>query len=290
MENNDSNMKQIDIPKKHDIGNYTMNQYFTYNMLIILIIATAWILGKNDHDTIKWWFVLIMPLLLIVRIPDFVKKQYHHFLVEMCYYVNVVSVGFILFGFDIRYVFSFLHGPLMMYSIFAGDAFVPHDLSKTTSFAVHTFGTVVSRRLYWTSGATNILSYDDLTYDSFTHYLLWGAIMYLCWILPYSFYLLSYKGTSLTMIRYTLKIKESESISTFRKLKYLFSHIVSTFCTLSLGIVLMHIWQLDYIMVFIQLLSGLIQGGWHYYSQGHRLNFYKMMTQYLVSGKRQKID
>jgi hypothetical protein len=93
------------------------------------------------------------------------------------------------------------------------------------------------------------------------------------------------------MIRYALKIKESENITTLRKLKYLINHALSTFCTLMFGIVLMHVWQLDYTMVFLQLLSGLIQGGWYYYSQGHRLNFYKMISQYLVSNRQsEKID
>lgn len=269
---------------------FTMWQSMTYNMLLVLIVATGWILGKNDHDIIKYWFVTVMPMLLIMRIPDFLKRGYHHFLVEMCYYVNVMSVFFILFNFDIRYIFPFLHGPLMVYSIVAGDAFVPHDLSKTTSFAIHSFGTVISRRLYWSSADNIVLTFNDLTFDTFTHYLQYCVAMYLCWMIPYFWYLLKYKGKSLTMIRHTLKLKDQDHISTFKKAKYLFSHALSTILTLMFGIVLMHVWQLDYAMVCVQLLSGLIQGSWYYYSCGHRLNYYKIISQYLASDASKKID
>lgn len=250
---------------------YTFKEYVSYMFLNVLNLVTVWLLGKNDHYTLRYWFAIIMACLLIIRVPDFQKRKYHHFFAEMCYFINFVTMFVLLKNEDIRCVFPFLHGPLLLYAIFSGDAFVPHNLPRSTSFALHTFGTVVSRKILWSGDPSLLLSLDDLYAGSYWIYIKGCAITYLLWFVPYSIYVFWYKGTSMTMIKYTKKLNIDNDVSNYEKNIYLLKHAILTFISVSFGIVLMHCRILDNIMVGLQIISGLVQGGYYYYSDGKKL-------------------
>jgi hypothetical protein len=205
----------------------------------------------------------------------------------MCYFVNILAMYFLLMDYDVKPIYPYLHGPLLLYAIVSGDAFIPHDLSKTTSFALHTFGTIITRRLYW--NGSNALSLDNLTPDSYTYYLKICMGIYFVWFLPYSCYVFWYKGKSLTMIKYTLKLKEDDYVSFITKIIYLLKHMIVTACSISLGIVLMHCNLLDNIMCGVQILSGIIQGS-YYYSNGKKLKIIDIAKSYLLTQTNGDLD
>jgi hypothetical protein len=246
--------------------------------LMVLCIATSWLLGKNDHYTLKYWFAIIMGCLLLIRIPDFKKKKYHHFFAELCYYVNVLTMIILLTNIDIRYIFPFLHGPLLIYAVFSGDAFIPHSMPRSTSFALHTFGTVVSRRLLWTGDSSMLLNFDDLFAGTYWTYLQTSIIIYLGWFIPYTCYVFWYNGTSMTMLKYAQKLDIKDQVSTGAKVIYLVKHMILTIIAVSIGIILMHNWILDYIVVAIQIISGFVQGGYYYYSGGKKMKIVAALT------------
>jgi hypothetical protein len=258
---------------------YSLREYVSYLFLMVLFTATTWLLGKNDHQLLKYWFPIVMIGLLALRIPDFMTKKYHHFLSEMCYYVNIIAIIILINGYDIRYVIPFLHGPLLSYAIFSGDAFVPNDLPRTTSFAIHALGTVISRRLYWSGDAKLWLDMNDLISGSFVYYFAVSFLIYLIWFVPYSCYVFWYKGESLTMLRYTLKLHVSEEVSKSTKLRYLFGHMFGTMFSIVLGVILMHNWLLDDIFVGAQILSGFVQGAYYYYSGGKKIKLFRSKQQ-----------
>lgn len=181
----------------------------------------------------------------------------------------------LLYDYDIKYIYPFLHGPLLIYSITSCDAFIPHSLYRTTSFIIHTFGTVVSRRLYW-DGLGETLNMDfkttDEFYASFYSHFIKCFMVYLVWFIPYALYVFSYSGSSITMLRYILKTEDN--VSTYNKLKYLINHLLGTMIGVSLGIVLMHNWKLDYVCVILQIMCGFLQGGYYYYSDGKKLKLF----------------
>lgn len=255
---------------------FTQLEYFSYIFSLILLLATGWLLGFNDHIILKYWFTFVMSILLLIRIPDFKHRKYQHFFYELCYFVNIYAMYILLMDKDIKIVYPYLHGPLLLYAIVSADAFIPHDLYRTTSFALHTFGTIVSRRLYWwgTSYA------GALTVSSFMHYFKASSLIYLCWFIPYSIYVITYNGKELTMIRYILKLKRDDSISINTRILYLFKHMTLTALTISFGILLMHYNTLDNIMCSIQVLSGIIQGSYYYYSNGKKLKFIILVKTY----------
>jgi hypothetical protein len=258
---------------------YSQTEYFSYIFSICILVTTGWILGHDNDLLIKYWYTIIMSLLLVIRIPDFKKRKYHHFLSELCYFVNLSAIYFMLMELDIKSIYPYLHGPLLLYAIFSGDAFIPHDLSKTTSFALHSFGTIVTRHLYWKSD--KILTLNDLTTDTFIHYLKICIGIYLMWFLPYSCYVFCYKGKSLTMIKYTLKLKEEDSVKFIVKVSYLLKHMTMTIFSISIGILLMHWYQLDNFMCGMQILSGIIQGS-YYYRYSKKLKFINLVKEFYI--------
>ena len=257
---------------------YSQLEYFSYIFSLGILVFTGWMLGYNDHSLLKYWYSFIMSLLLVFRIGDFKQKKYHHFFSEMCYFVNILAIYFLLMEFDLKPIYPYLHGPLLLYAIVSGDAFIPHDLSKTTSFALHSFGTIITRRLYW-NGQSN-LSLIDLSLDSYFHYLKICMGIYFLWFIPYACYVFMYRGKSLTMIKYTLKLKEEDNVCFRIKLTYLLKHVILTMCSISIGIIMMHWKNLDNIMCGVQICSGIIQGS-YYYSNGKKLKILYLIKDYL---------
>jgi hypothetical protein len=253
--------------------------YFSYIFTLSILVSTGWILGNNNEKVIKYWYCVIMSLLLIIRIPDFRNKKYHHFFSEMCYFVNLLTIYFLLFNFDIKPIYPYLHGPLLFYAIFSGDAFVPNDLTKTTSFALHSFGTIISRHIYW--NGNNTYNLDDFNMYSYFYYIKTCMSIYLMWFIPYSFYVLWYKGKSLTMIKYTLKLKLDEEVKLFTKISYLIKHLIITLIIINMGIVSLYCYELNIFICALQLISGIIQGS-HFSITGKKLKFINVINTFLL--------
>jgi len=251
-----------------DKPKHPFDQYLTYLLTMVLLISTSWIMGYGDHKIIRPWFVFTMILLLSMRVVHFYRKGYLLFFLELCYYINTISIATIYYELDITLIYPFVHGPLMMFSIFSADAAIPHELPRTTSYAIHSFCSIVSRRLYWTYN-----SEMNLTFESFQYYWMRSFVVYLGWMLPYLLYLFMYNGKRLTIIRDTYHMPPTTYISNWFKLRYIFLHMLSVMIGLCIGVVALHSWSLSWTIVGVQLFSGLIQGGYYYYSDGHRLNY-----------------
>ena len=146
---------------------YSQNEYFSYIFLIFISLTTAWLLGNNS-SLLRLWYSVVMTILLCARSYDFRQKKYHHFLSEFCYYINFITIWYLLKNYDIKKIYPYLHGPLLLFSIVSGDAFIPHDLPRTTTFALHIFGTLITRKIY--SNSNYVLTMDDLTWDAFQFY------------------------------------------------------------------------------------------------------------------------
>ena len=91
----------------------TFTNYIIYIFLIFEIIGTAWMCGYNDHYLLRLWYTFTMITLFVTRICSFYRKDYMMYLLEMCYVVNIVSIFFVYFDFGIKYIYPFLHGPLI---------------------------------------------------------------------------------------------------------------------------------------------------------------------------------
>lgn len=251
----------------------TFQNYIIYLFLMFEIVGTAWICGSNDHALLRTWFTFTMITLFVTRLYSFYKKGYLLYLWEMCYFVNLVSIPMIYNDIGMNYIYPFLHGPLIAYSLIFGDALILHDLDKTTSLAIHSFGAIITRRLYWQGDQSLILSLEDLTLESFGQQMLVSIGCYLLWVIPYCiFYLFPFNGSGHTMIRYTTRLDENGIVTTIMKAKYIVLHMLLVVLALLMGNLAMYIWQFDYVLIISQIICGVIHGGWHYYKE-HKFKF-----------------
>jgi hypothetical protein len=184
-------------------------------------------------------------------------------------------------------IYPFLHGPLLLFSIYDGDAFIPQNMSKTITYCVHAFGALISRRLYWHRKCENFINdcqindtYNYLIDDNFNmkifvkHYQT-SMTIYFVWFLLYAIYLFVYDGNSINMIKYIFKLKDSKP--TFKqKIIYLLTHAISVNFTICIGIIAMYSAILDHFLVGLIILSGLVQGAW-YHQTGHKLRIDKLL-------------
>lgn len=251
----------------------TFKNYVIYLFLMCEIIGTAWICGSNDHKLLRNWYMFTMLTLFGTRLYSFYRKNYILYLLEMCYMINLASMFSIFFNVGVEYLYPFLHGPLIAYSLFYGDALIVHDLDKTTSLAIHSFGAIITRRLYWQGDQNVLLTLNDLTIESFYKKMVISMAIYFLWAIPYcAFYLFPFDGEGYSMVRYVARLKKDEPVSFTAKCKYIFWHMIYVSAALVVGNLSMFCWQLDYLLVITQVMSGIIHGGWHYYKD-HKFKF-----------------
>jgi hypothetical protein len=244
---------------------YLQIEKYSLTIITLLFGITCWLFGFGNIDLLRLWYCIIMPILFILRIPDFIKKKYHHFFYEFCYFINILAIIILLFNYNINIIYPFLHGPLLLYSLVLKDKFNLTNLSETTSFALHSFGTIITYKIYWNNLETTIL-----TLDTYFAYIKKCSFIYLSWFVIYSIYLFYYSGYSLTSLKYFAKLKENEKPNVINKLSYLVVHLILIFISTSFGIVLMHNYKLDKLFCFLQLIISLINGN---------INYNKKMTE-----------
>lgn len=264
----------------------SLKEYFSQLYIIFCCILMTWILATNDHKLIKYTYLGIMISLLCFRTISFFRRGFQYYLLEMCYVINIISLFVIALDYDIKIIYPFMHGPLMCYSLIYGDALIFNNLAKTTTYAIHSTGSIVTRRLYW-NGDNTTFSLDDLTYDSFLLTLKQCMIVYFCWAIPYYIWLFLYNGNMITMVRYMHRVNLEDNVTIYMKVKYIVLHFFGITASLLIGIFSMYCWQFNYLMVGCQIVSGFVQGATYDFT-GHRLNFMKLFFNTYTKIKNKK--
>lgn len=262
-----------------EIETKTFKHTIMYILTFLLTMMSVWILAFDNHNIIKWWYSLLLSFLFVTRIYSFYRKDYLLYLLELCYVVNFVSIFYIPLGFDIKYIYPFMHGPLACYALIFGDALLPHDWDRTTSYAIHVLGAIFTRRLYWNGNPAIIYTLSDLTFYNFLHNIQMSFIIYLCWMIPYSlFFLIPYNGKKYTMAKYVNRLKNTDDLTPIQKFRYIRDHMLFANLGIVIGIISMYCWQFNYAIVFCEIMSGILNGGWLYYT-GKRFNTRKFLIE-----------
>ena len=111
-----------------------------YTLGVINMCATEAILLKWPH----WfwlWYSLWCPLLLAWRAMTFTRKKWGYFLIDYCYFVNVLCLLhlFVWPNSSVLFELAFMssNGPLAWAIIAWRNSLVFHDLEKITSLFIH---------------------------------------------------------------------------------------------------------------------------------------------------------
>jgi hypothetical protein len=258
---NDSNSSNKPKSNKKIFRNYV-----SIPLVITLMCITSWIFGKGDIELIRYWYFFSMCCLLFIRISEFVEINYHHFLIEMCYFINILTMFVVLFNIDIRIVYPFTHGPLLFYCVMFGDAPIPERLSRTITFTIHAYSALVSRKIFW-SQFSEFTEY--LTFNNFILEFIRAYKIYLIWFVLYSIYLFRYNGKSETMIKYMFKLNRSEQPDIKIKILWIITHMFCIMLTCSFGILVRYNYWLNVFVVSLMLISAIYQTGRFYYKHNN---------------------
>lgn len=262
-----------------DVETKTFKHTIMYILIFLLTMVSVWILATDNHMIIRWWYSILLSFLFVTRIYSFYRKEYLLYLLELCYVVNFVSIFTVPFNIGMEYLYPFMHGPLACYALVFGDALLPHDWDRTTSYAIHVLGAIFTRRLYWNGDPNQIYSIEDLNVNKFIHHMLVSFVIYLCWAIPYSvFYLFPFNGNGYTMARYVNKLKNTDELSFYLKIRYIRDHMFFVNLGIIIGILSMYCWQFNYFVIFCEIMSGILNGGWLYYT-GKRFNTRKFLIE-----------
>lgn len=254
------------------------SHFISFVCIVTLAIGTGYILSPNDHIKIKYYYSILLSLLFLTRFYSFYRKDWLLYLFEMCYIVNFVSIFIVPLNYGLELIYPFMHGPLAGYSLVYGDAIVFHDWDRTTSCAIHVLGGVITRRLYWNGDQALTHTLTELTLPVFFNHMKVSFLLYLVWAIPYTFlFLLPYNGKSTTMAKYVYRMKNDQTLTLKQKLEYIGYHMFFVNLAQIMGIFSMYCWQFNYFVVGCQIASGVINGGWYYYT-GKRFNTKKFLS------------
>jgi len=243
--------------------------YISIPLVITLLCITSWIFGYGNLVIIRYWYVFSLGCLIGIRAVEFIEIKYYHFLTEMCYYINIISIIVVLFDFDIKLIYPFTHGPLLLYCVVFGDAPIPDNLTRVLTFVIHSYSAIVSRKIYWSK---NYYLPETNNLETFTNEIKQSIVIYLIWFIIYSIYLLRYNGKSCTMIKYMFKIDLNTQPSLKLKLMWLSIHFLTIILTCSFGIISKYNYWFNNFIIIIMLLSGIYNTGLFYYKQYKKNN------------------
>jgi len=124
---------------------------FAFTVGIILLCLTEYFILKKPEAMGLFYTLLIFPL-LITRYFSYHKVKYHYFMLDFCYYVQVLllcSIYVVPSPEFFQIVFALSNGPLCVAIVMWRNSLVFHDLDKLTSVFIHIFPPLVTFCMRW---------------------------------------------------------------------------------------------------------------------------------------------
>jgi hypothetical protein len=246
-------------------------QFFTLVYTISTLILTIFFLGSSNIFALRVLYPFTCGLTLLFRIEEFYRKGFILFFVELCYFLFVWTAVAVACGFDVRYVYPFLQGPLIWFSLINGESYSFHNLNRVTSFIIHNFGAFVTCCIYLNYDDDKIFHIRDIRTNFYPYFKI-CMIIFACWYFCFSVFLFGYNGTEITLLRHKFKVPKDEQTPLKLKLQYFFGYPILMVLGLCFGIVSMHVKEITYAMFVLSISFAIIQTGWYYYVDGDTKN------------------
>jgi hypothetical protein len=212
---------------------------------------------------------------MIHRVYEFfIVKKCPLFFLELCYFVWVWSVVVIAMGANVRYIYPFIHGPLILFTLIDGEAYVFDSMNKVTSVMLHNFSSVVVCTMYVNSN--DFAGMEKLS-DNFLYYFTYSIAIFGTWYIPYSIHLFCYHGTGKTLLRHKFVSDKTKPTPLKLKIIYCICYLVAMIGAICFGIVSMHCIILTYTMISASLISIIFHTSWYYCTDGDRSKKFSIM-------------
>lgn len=140
--------------------------------------------SKCDFYQVYTWMLVV---LLAIRFFVYRFKGLHYYLLEFCYYGNLMFLFHLWFypQSETLYLvcFAFSMGPLAFATIVLNNSLVPHSVDKQTSTFIHVMPALTTWAVRW-APCRDMLPVDQ-TEVSLGLYLLYCGTLYLVWAISY---------------------------------------------------------------------------------------------------------
>lgn len=129
-----------------------LSDKIAFTISIIVLCLTEWFILRKPEWMAYWYTFLILPL-MVARYFAYHQIKFHYFMLDFCYFVQVLVVLSIYVFKDnaefFQIVFSMSNGPLLIALVMWKNSLVFHDLDKTTSVFIHLFPALVTFCMRW---------------------------------------------------------------------------------------------------------------------------------------------
>lgn len=115
---------------------------FSFLVSLLLIVVTEYVV-LDDPAWLPHLYTALMVPLMIYRFFSYHKANYHYFMLDFCYYMQILSVLLCwLWPHDLPFFklfFGLANGPLMNSVIMWQNRLILHDVDKITSLFIHIY-------------------------------------------------------------------------------------------------------------------------------------------------------
>ncbi|KAH7052432.1 hypothetical protein BKA57DRAFT_455600 [Linnemannia elongata] len=196
--------------KKASVVRFMDKIAFTLGMLECC--CTPWVISQYP-EWIPFVHTFQSSILIVVRYFLYKRKSWHFFLLDMCYFVNVVVIMY-LYVFPqsqalLGAVWLLSHGPLAFAIVTWRNSLVLHSLDKVTSVYIHMSPPItlyVVRWLYPDPNYTRFSALKDMPVLPTSSSLTYAIALYLTWQVAYYVFV---------VVRQKEKIKAGKRVTSY---------------------------------------------------------------------------
>nr|XP_006815571.1 PREDICTED: uncharacterized protein LOC102805840 [Saccoglossus kowalevskii] len=148
-------------------------QKYLLEKCVFLISVTSlvlWAYGLfNYHWLLPYYYTVVLPLLVAIRVWIYWTKKWQWFLLDFCYFANAMTMIYIWVipnhEFMFMLVFALANGPLIWAILIYRNSLVFHSLDKMTSVFIHLLPAYLSFGLRWYPESISLHWYRPFVID-----------------------------------------------------------------------------------------------------------------------------
>lgn len=152
---------------------------------ILHFMFGSYLLGYSPCS-FPYYYIICAIILVPARFINYRIQKYHYFLLDFCYYANILQVIYLYFYSSSQLLFNisfaFACGPLLISIPLFSNSFVPHSVDKMTSLVIHLLPAIT---LWAIKSADCPVFLESMKPLNFQDFYLYSVGMYLIWIVPY---------------------------------------------------------------------------------------------------------
>ena len=230
-------------------------------MLSLAIIQyKSYALGRYADNEAYWLNLVLLVLLYLWRNITYRMTGEHYYMLEFCYYGNVITYVFIFLYPENRHLyyasFAFANGPIGWALALVGCKFVLHSIDSLTSVFIHYTPMFLMWNLHWKTQYSKTRTWalydakqDVFSFEFIKNYYFAAITTYLLWSVVYYLIVFVFAKSRIENRKYMTLMKyyderggkESKLFNSMGKpyagLIYLASHFLVSFTTMTISII-----------------------------------------------------